>query len=179
MPAPPIPVPSGSRTHFTFHMYVDPHYGDDALAAAQNPSPNGPSTLRGVPLQEHPNTFARGNLCSGYLQHAPYSFLTVTAALAWIRAEFPNPGPYGDRRLPWTNPTTDLTIDYIVIHCLPGLYGPKPIADEDDFDPDSGLPWNGETFPLNLLPRVSIQGSSALDTIFDARGDETFAQNLG
>ncbi|HMQ22227.1 MAG TPA: DUF1565 domain-containing protein, partial [Planctomycetota bacterium] len=37
-------------------------------------------------------------------------------------------------------------------------------------DARSGLPFNGETFPINLPERVSIQGSGALQTTFDARG---------
>src|SRR5690606_33532817 len=57
----------------------------------------------------------------------------------------------------------------VVIHCLPGLYGPKKEPGVEH-DPLSGLPWNGETFPLSVPGRVSIQGTSALDTIFDARG---------
>jgi len=30
---------TGNRTHFTFHIYVDPIYGDDSLALVQNPDP--------------------------------------------------------------------------------------------------------------------------------------------
>lgn len=44
----------------------------------------------------------------------------------------------------------------------------------------SGLPWNGESFPIRLsqgfepipLDRISLQGTSALDTILDARNPE-------
>ncbi|MGE0145623.1 MAG: hypothetical protein AB7T19_20225 [Planctomycetota bacterium] len=41
-------------------------------------------------------------------------------------------------------------------------------------DAASGLPFNGESFPIILnQPFVSLQGTSALDTVFDARGTAT------
>ena len=117
----------------------------------------------GLPLQTHPSASAS---IPGYLQEAPYSFRTVTGALAWLNA-FPAT-PVTNRRLPWTYPESERSIQYVVIHCLPGLYGPNDNG-PGEVDPASGLVFNGETFPIVLPERVGIQGTSALDTIFDAR----------
>ncbi len=43
-----------------------------------------------------------------------------------------------------------------VVHCLPGVYA---------------FNTNGEDFPITMLPHISIQGTSALDTVFDASAD--------
>jgi hypothetical protein len=154
------------RTAFTFHIYVDPIYGDDVLAFAHNPDSSGAA---GKPLQAHP---AGPQNISGYLQHAPYAFHTVGAALAWVNS-FPVVGGNPNRHLPWPNPETGRTMEYVVIHCLPGMYGPKFVpTGPDEYDPRSGRPWNGEHFPLEIPGRVCIQGTSALDTIFDARAWE-------
>jgi hypothetical protein len=149
-----------------FHAYVDPIYGDDARALSLNPGP-GPSGP--MPLQRHA---ALGQI-PGFLQHAPYSFRTVGGALGWFRQTFPESSPGNGKRLPWPNPDTQdpRAVAWLVIHCLPGLYGPADYAGE--FEPESGLPWNGDTFPIDPPQRVSIQGTSALDTIFDARRRET------
>jgi hypothetical protein len=65
-----------------------------------------------------------------------------------------------------------LRVRHVVIHCLPGLYGPFN-ATLPRIDPQSGLPFNGETWPVTIPSFVSIQGTSALDTIFDARRTDT------
>ncbi|HHI79716.1 MAG TPA: hypothetical protein ENK02_07025, partial [Planctomycetes bacterium] len=101
---------------------------------------------------------------NGYLQQMPYSFKTVTAAINWITSNGFDTGS-------WKNPDTKRYIRKIVIHCLPGLYGPKDPNLSVEIDPASGLPWNNETFPINLPNNVSLQGTSALDTIFDARSN--------
>jgi hypothetical protein len=148
-----------------FHVYVDPIQGDDAVAAARNPSVSGSD----LPLQTHQGDPV---VILGELQHAPYSFRTVTAAVAWINA----PSTFGTPALPFTHPQSGARIRHLVIHCLPGLYGPRTPglpAGSDEFDPESGLPWNGESFPIVVPPRVGIQGTSALDTIFDARDYES------
>ena len=133
-----------------------------------------------------------GQGISGYIQHAPYSFRTLTGewgAIEYVNSLFSKVNPNGPQlphvaELPWTNPATGLTVAFVVIHCLPGLYGPA--AFEGEIDPESGLPWNGEDFPVllggrtpggdlgpsALHDRVSIQGTSALDTVFDARGSD-------
>ncbi len=101
----------------------------------------------------------------GYLQQMPYSFKTVTAAISWINAN-------GFAAGNWKNPQTNRVIRKIVIHCLPGLYGPITPGLNQEIEPTSGLPWNGETFPILLPNNVSLQGTSSLDTIFDGRGKE-------
>jgi hypothetical protein len=164
-------VPS-QQVEKTFHLYVDPIYGDDDPvygAPARNPLPSSTPGSTAGPLQNHP---LGTSAVSGNLQHAPYSFRTVTNAIDWIETTLGGPGT---PPLPWTNAALDppQTVRHIVIHCMPGLYGPRDPQtpdDAEDFDPRSGLPWNGETFPIRLPDRVSLQGTSALDTIFDARG---------
>jgi len=155
------------RAHFVFHIYVDPLYGDDELAGNQvpimyvnsqaysvpvfNPQPN----MR-EPLSVHPATV--GNAPWLHLQHAPYSFRTLGAAQRWWR---------GFGLLPYTPVGGGATVERVIYHCLPGLYGPIGVLPA--IDEKSGLPFNGETFPLDLQDRECIQGTSALDTIFDAR----------
>ncbi len=158
-----IPVRAQTtRSSFTLHMYVDPLYGDDNLAATYNPKATGSR----MPLMVHRTSKTP---IGGYLQHFPYSFRTVTQAISFINSNF-NP-------LPWTNSKTGKEMRKIVIHCLPGLYGPTGPGGPN-IDPNSGLPWNGEVFPIGLPDRVSIQGTSALDTIFDGRGDEGFGSYI-
>jgi hypothetical protein len=152
----------------TFHLDVDPIQGDDQTALASNPTGStAPGAAR--PLQTHPG--APGSI-TGELQHAPYPFRTVTAAVRWVNNL---PLNAAGTPLPYTNPETEEVVDAVIIHCMPGLYGPRDQSTQtghDDFDPASGLPWNGESFPITLPGRVSLQGTSALDTIFDARDYE-------
>ncbi|MCC6673332.1 MAG: hypothetical protein IT458_19895 [Planctomycetes bacterium] len=168
-------VSGQERTRFTFHLYVDPVYGDDAQAMTSNPtwdpSSGGPGFSRGLILQQHPSyTFFP---LDGRLQHAPFSFRTVGQALAWIDGLRQSSTPPARTPLPY-HAGDGFWVDYIVIHCLPGLYGPSfpPVGAVEEYDAASGLPWNGESFPLEIPGRVSIQGASALDTIFDARGSD-------
>ncbi|MBK9129743.1 MAG: hypothetical protein IPM13_18455 [Phycisphaerales bacterium] len=154
------------RTDFIFHVYVDPHYGDNALATAQNPGTGGPVLPLGGHRDPGPPSPPAMPIV-GRLVHAPYSFLTVTGAqgaLAYIAAAFPG-------GLPWDN-GFGFTVEKVVIHCLPGLYGPR-LQGQPIVDPTNGLPWNGETFPAVLQHGVSIRGTSALTSIFDARGRST------
>ena len=146
-----------NRTNFVFHVYVDPIHGDDVLASNSHPGSVPPFnvsfTAAKEPLNSHPADATWTNL-----QHAPYSFRTVTAALTYLPT------------LPYVVPGSGdpaLRVERVVIHCLPGVYGPTTGG---AIDARSGLPFNGETFPINLPERVSIQGSGALQTTFDARG---------
>ncbi|MBK8975135.1 MAG: hypothetical protein IPM29_04370 [Planctomycetes bacterium] len=166
------------RTAFVFHVYVDPIYGDNPLATQFNPSNTaGPSN---VPLLgRHPHLDAQGvRRIQGLLQHAPYPFRTLTTpagsgtalgAIDWIEqtiGALPRNG---------AGPT-GYTIDHVIVHCLPGLYGPRS---SQPIDPQSGLAFNGEQFPIVIARhRVSLQGTSALDTIFDARGQSTHILEL-
>ncbi|MCB9892363.1 MAG: hypothetical protein H6833_11985, partial [Planctomycetes bacterium] len=150
------------RTEFVFHVYVDPIHGDDALASNQhmgmppppwfNPLFAGGSSAKN-PLSTHPvdPTWTT-------LQHAPFSFKTVTAAVTALTVSFP-----------WTLPNSNRKVTRAVIHCLPGLYGrgigPGVV---NRLDPRTGLRFNGDILPINLTPeKISIQGSGALNTIFD------------
>jgi len=167
-----VAQPPDPRADFVFHIYVDPLFGDNALALQFNPRNFGatdpildPNNLR--PLDEHPSTDPTRQI-EGYLQHAPYAFRTLTSppgevgALEYIDALLPE--------LPAKHPEHPRQVTHVLVHCLPGLYGPTGLAGQTDIDPRSGIPYNGEVFPVVLeRDRVGIQGTSALDTIFDAR----------
>lgn len=157
----------------TIHVYVDPIYGDDTAALAQNPVKATPPSGVGVLLQRHPNsTAAASGTHMGVLNQAPYSFRTVGAAISYINTFKPSGG---NNALPWTNPNNGKEAIYAVIHCLPGLYG----GVKGQVDPENGIPWNGETFPIDLPQRVSIQGVSALNVIFDAQKADTSIFRIG
>lgn len=150
------------RKDFVFHVYVDPIYGDDQFAADTlnfNPAGGWAITPRQA-LQTHPSGSPTH---SGLLQHAPYSFKTVTAALNYINNN------YWWISMPWIYPASPYyRINAFVIHCMPGLY-----AQGNAIDPKTGLRANGETFPIRIPENVGIQGTSALDTIFDAQYENT------
>jgi hypothetical protein len=121
-----------------------------------------------APLGSHPfiDPITQIRLIEGTLQHAPYPFRTLSGtqgALSYLDAVFPI--------LPWST-SQGRTVSHVVIHCLPGLYGPTTVGGmPTPIDPGSGLPFNGESLPIRIeRDRVCLQGTSALDTIFDARG---------
>ena len=169
-----------------FHVYVDPLYGDDGLASQWNPVGNSSTTQpnRPVAFSLHPQNWSNQNPTGFWkkhqnsrIQHAPYPFKTLNAAMRYIRAEFVN----NNRVNYFKDPTTgQYRIKRVLVHCLPGIYAPLlPNEVAPVIDPKSGLPYNGEKnaqggagFPIQMIDGVSIQGTSALDTIFDARGDE-------
>ena len=149
-------------------------FGDNRLATDFNPRAlNGPSLpplnpANPRPLDPHPSTDPTRRI-EGYLQHAPYAFRTLTTpagtagfgALDYIDAILPV--------LPSEHPERG-TVTHVLVHCLPGLYGPL-LQGQSDIDPRSGIPYNGEEFPVVVdRDRIGIQGVSALDTVFDARG---------
>ena len=165
-----------TRTTFVFYVYVDPIHGDNTRAFAANPRS---AVIPGqLPLDYHPEPASPPTSwpIGGLLQHAPFHFKTLTGtngALAWIDSLL----LAGNQVLPWTNPAGGRSVDWIVVHCLPGLYG--PLGDGlPDVDPVSGLRFNGEVWPARIRTRVSLQGTSALDTIFDARGRVTAILNV-
>jgi hypothetical protein len=169
------------RTNYVFHIYVDPMFGDDARATARNPSttaPTPPPVPQGQlrPLDRHPEA-ANPKPITGFLQHAPYPFQTLTGtngALAWIDNNFRPAGTPATPFFPWKHPDSpERFVTQVVVHCLPGLYGPISEPSLPRLDSQSGLPFNGETWPAKLRDGVSLQGTSALDTIFDARGGYT------
>lgn len=156
--------------HASFHVYVDPIHGDDTLAGTLNPK--GDNISAGPrPLQNHPAL-----AFPGMLQHAPYTFRTIKKAVEYVET-WPTKDSSTGQSLPYTNTgfgsDPNRVVDFVVIHLMPGLYGPRKASfppQTEEYDGESGLPWNGEVFPIELPPRVSLQGTSALDTIIDARG---------
>ncbi len=155
-----------------FHVWVDPLFGDNARAVAQNPQINGPGLW---PLDIHPEmpSSQNGNVkpITGVLQHAPFPFQTLTGAsgaMAYADGLFLTSGTPA-RKSVWTNSRTNRTLTHVVVHLLPGLYGPRSVPGLPDIDPATGIPFNGEAWPATLPDRVSLQGTSALDTILDAR----------
>jgi hypothetical protein len=165
------------------HLWVDPLHGSDELARGttgirpRNPKLGSiedafcPAPLAGY---RAPNDVLT-TLPSGAradLRHAPFAFKTITAAVQYIR----DLAPPGTAPLPFVgadDPTTPGVVDRVVwaaavIHLMPGIYGPNPPT-SIVVDPGPALPHNGESFPIKLPPRVSLQGTSALNTILDAR----------
>ena len=142
------------------HVYVDPIFGDDGQAFANNPDADV-NTARPAPFAQHPDAGQfQNDVPQGTIRHAPYSFHTLT-------------GPQGVAA--YLN-SLDLYLQaetaLAMIHCLPGIYGPATGPDyPDPIDHRSGLPFNGENWPFTLRWYWSLQGTSALDTVFDARGD--------
>lgn len=169
----PVQQDPPDRQHFVFHVYVDPLFGDDALATAQNPT-----ALPQQALQYHPEPGTPQPI-GGVLQQAPFAFRTLTAAngaLAYVNQFLPIPNATGGMDFYTVDldpgPGTHLVdIQHVVIHCLPGVYGPI-VGGLPDIDPASGLPFNGEVWPAVIPDRVSLQGTSHLDTIFDGRLQE-------
>ena len=90
------------------------------------------------------------------LLHAPWPFKTINqpgGALSYIPT-LPFQGP-----VQW---------EHAIIHVLPGLYARSTAyGTAGTHNPDNGLQPNGEKFPIHLPPHVSIQGTSALNTVFD------------
>ncbi|GAB4153662.1 MAG: hypothetical protein Fur0037_22450 [Planctomycetota bacterium] len=130
-------------------VWVDGRYGDDTQAIANNP------TVGDCQGQPHPHDV----LVNGSpLLRAAAPFKTVTAAVAYIRGITPNGMPmvHGN----------GVTTTHAIIHVMPGLYGVGTGIDQH-----TGLRLNGETFPIHLPDRVSLQGTSALNTVFIGTGD--------
>ncbi len=170
----------GYRTVFTFHVWVDPIYGDDAQASVPSSfqawpkNPTGKTVRGNKALSRHvgldkPNA-TPPSPWPGRIVFAPFSFRTVTSAIAYVQAEFEVPATTTTpAKIWWTFDDDDTngsyTVNRVVIHCLPGLYGAGT-----QIEPRTGLRYNGETFPIRIPSDVSIQGTSALDTVFDAQG---------
>lgn len=144
-------------------------YGDDACAAARNPNPT--LSVCGLTFATPLDAF---DLAQGGapLLHASAPFKTVTAAVAYIKFVTANQG------LPYTT-TIGYVWKYAIIHCLPGVYG--RFANPNNH-PDTGLEFNGETFPIHLPAGVSVQGTNALNTVFclwDGLGNDGPAFEFG
>ena len=146
---------SGERV---LHVWVDPHYGVDAggfSATAFNP--NGVNGCVAGEFQPVDVRDAAG-LGTNLLLHEPYPFRTINGqfgALSTIPV------------LPFTSLVTGVRWDYAVIHLLPGRYAPITALANNQY---SGMQSNQEVFPINLPDRVSLQGTSALNTILELDG---------
>ncbi len=179
------------QSNHVIHLYVDPVYGED-WSSALNSSTNEPLSANaffnpdGLGSLECPAT-AIGphsvlDTMGQPLRHAAYPFRTITGAIDYINRLAPS----GGDPLPHTDAVSGKTWSHCIIHLLPGWYGRAPGA--VDYQPsidkapvaspstgphaqppknhlDSKLVANGETFPIHLPPRVSLAGTSALNTI--------------
>ncbi len=140
------------------HVWVDPHYGSDSASAGApwfNPRCTGGGNGCNPTTECKPNDVI---LTTGQvLLHAPWPFKTINqsgGALSYLPASFPFPGPVS-----W---------EYAIIHLLPGLYArSNAYLTASGHNPDNGLQPNNEKFPIHLPPHVSVQGTSALNTVFD------------
>lgn len=186
-------MPPQAQNEHVIHLWVDPHYGDDAVAAgAGSMTPNGVQTIAMAA-----GCFTAGCTCGGtstpcckppglrpndvldptgnVLLHAPYPFRTITAAVKYIGAI---PGaigaPAGTSPLPYSSPLTGKVMKRAIIHLLPGLYSAALPPGYANHHPDNGLVPNGESFPILLPPGVAVQGTNALNTFFDLRGSVAF-----
>jgi hypothetical protein len=181
----------GNRRSFILHVYVDPIHGDDdwakdvtgtSLQFAPNPAATFPNP---VLLSTHPSYDNQPTSnWTGRIVQLPYPFRTVNAALDYlddnrvgvIKPLLPSQIPTVNYKFSVQLPEPeDYYINRVVIHCLPGLYGTSVAIDQR-----SGLRFNGESqFPIILPDGVSIQGTSALDTIFDGRHEVCYIFQVG
>jgi len=144
------------------HVWVDPHYGIDTAtnygAVQLNPNcNNGCSAGACTPV----NVFLTGT-CQPLL-HAPWPFRTIngpSGALSYIGSNLGQAfGSCGNDSYTWK---------YAIIHLLPGIYArSNAYGPTNPPHPGNGQIPNGEVFPIELPAGVSIQGTSALNTIFD------------
>ncbi|MCC7066777.1 MAG: hypothetical protein IT456_28540 [Planctomycetes bacterium] len=166
------------------HLYVDPVYGDDWSASSPSVSgffnPDGGSLecWTGTPATpKAPHSILEyggpNNWYGDPLRHAPHPFKTITGAIGYINRLAP---AGGGAPLPHTDPDTHKTWAYCIIHLLPGWYGRSHVQGSSiqkshdgstGTHNDSRIVPNGETFPLHLPPRVSLAGTSALNTVID------------
>lgn len=130
-------------------MYVDPNWGDDGVArqALEN-------ALNGSTPDSVPTPFKTINGQDTTRRLAPLGAIPTLAVNGSTLA-----GRYR----------------HVVVHLMPGLYGPA--------DPDaschgaSGQRWNDDVFPVVMHDRIALQGTSALDTILDARHGAIAGEN--
>jgi len=154
-----VPMMFQTTTHArVIHTWVDPKYGQDTTLGAVpgaiqlNPKVNASCTVNGgTPIHVF-------NPALGPLLHASWPFKTITAAVASIPA-LPVSATHG---------TATYRYEYAIVHLMPGLYArAQAYGPAGSPSPDNGLMPNGETFPIDIPDYVSIQGTSALDTMID------------
>jgi hypothetical protein len=155
------------------HLWVDGRNGDDAQATSNNPrlvtlcpSPSTNGCTTSIPCPASTTFKPNDELFQEKpLLHAPWPYKTITAAITYITS-LPGGG------LPYTSPVTGVVWEYAIIHLLPGRYSSRT-----QVDPHNGLTGNAETFPIRLPNRVSIKGTSTLNTYFELYQDATRRTN--
>jgi hypothetical protein len=160
-----------SGTQEVIHFYVDPRNGSDELAAGlPSWNPNGASTVQvcaSPPTENRPNDVVEQSTGQP-LRHAPHPFRTIGAALRYIGSTAQLAGlPAGTNPLPYPPSPAPGQVQWThaIVHLMPGLYAP-----DTEWYPDFLTRGNGESFPLVIPPRVSIQGTSGLNTVIYAPG---------
>ncbi len=147
------------------HVWVDPHYGNDsAINGASILNPAGSAC--GSSNRFKPADVLDSSQNNAVLLHAPYPFKTIngpTGALNYIPS------------LPYTSAVTGITWEYAIIHLLPGWYAPTTLNPNSYVNTGTQGPWHyrsnsvlasQEDFPIYIPDHVSIQGTSALNTVF-------------
>ena len=165
-------------TQLVIHLYVDPIYGDDPSVSGTgvnsffNPDGLGPECTGASHPIVAPNSVqdsSAGTPGPGLL-HAAYPFKTITKAIAYVNRLSTG----GNPPLPFADPSTGLVWSHCIIHLLPGWYG-RDDSTMNNFSLSaasgthfgSRLIPNGEKFPLHVPPRVSLAGTSILNTFID------------
>ncbi|MBK8101037.1 MAG: hypothetical protein IPK26_28470 [Planctomycetes bacterium] len=161
--------------NLVIHLWVDPIYGDDGqVNAFFNPdaTSTGPECS---PSQAGPHAVV--NSTGQPLLNVPYPFKTISAAVQYINRQLLGPGR--TQPLPATGPAS-FTWSHAIIHLLPGWYMPATgsaqaatnylLDSRTGTHLDNRLVPNGEQFPIRLPPRVSLQGTSALNTVISTGG---------
>jgi len=147
-----------TTTHRVIHLWVDPVFGlDSGTNSAATLNPAGQVEVCGsvsttINLPNDKVDTNQGS--SAFLLHAPWPFKTISAAVAYLPT------------LP-TQPSavTGVVWERAIIHLMPGMY----MKSTTIYTPN-GESGNGEGFPIHLPNNVSIQGTSALNTILDLEG---------
>jgi hypothetical protein len=153
------------------HLWVDPHHGNDLAALQYGPTPfNTTQRCDIVNGENGPPDVA--NQSGAVLLHQSYPFKTISTAVAYLRGLPPSGRVIATQPLPWVG-RTGKRWEYAVIHLLPGLYRRVQTASPSvpETEPHNQLRSNSEQFPIDLPNHVSIQGTSALDTVIDLAGD--------
>ncbi|HHI79140.1 MAG TPA: hypothetical protein ENK02_04105, partial [Planctomycetes bacterium] len=155
------PLAAQSSPELVTHFYVDPHYGSDSNVGNSPGAPwNNPRCTNGCSTATNLCNPVDVALQSGaVLRNNPWPFKTINGPNGAL-ASIPSGG------LPYTSPVTGVTTRYVIIHLMPGLYARTNAFGSSPRNPDNGLKPNGEVFPIHLPKGVSIQGTSALNTVF-------------
>jgi hypothetical protein len=161
--------PPGSKRAIS--VWVDPTDGNDSLALQLNVTVLNPVLCLGTEIAPADVLDTAGRP----LLHQPYPFKTITAAVGYINSLPPTVSATDP--LPYLSPTTGIQWDCAVIHLLPGRYASQNNLEQQSRQ--NQLHANGETFPIQLPNRVSIQGTSALDTVIELERGEGPAFLLG